>query len=185
MAAPLIGIATCFQLRVYRMVTRFIGPRGFTLSPVAALGLSALYWSLLVYLSGIYSIPRSVIVLYPVLATALIWFSRQAATSLLRGGGVEIPAHPSVRDCAALIYGAGTTGVQLLEACGAPAPTMPVGFIDLNPHAVGPVRCRSQGVSPRAHGRAIVQRTMCGKCCWRCPRPGGRSARPRCGSSSR
>jgi FlaA1/EpsC-like NDP-sugar epimerase len=78
-AAPLIGVATCFQLGVYRMVTRFIGPRGFTLA-AGAVGLSALYWSLLLYLSGSYSIPRSVIILYPVLATVLIWLSRQAAT---------------------------------------------------------------------------------------------------------
>src|SRR5262247_1896045 len=51
-AAPIIGVATCFQLGVYRMVTRFIGTRGFTLA-AAAVGLSALYWSLMLYLSGI------------------------------------------------------------------------------------------------------------------------------------
>src|SRR5262245_63123780 len=90
-AAPLIGVATCFQLGVYRMVTRFIGARGFTLA-AGAVGLSALYWSLLVCLSGVYSIPRSVIILYPVLATVLVWLSRQAATSLLRRGGVEVPS---------------------------------------------------------------------------------------------
>jgi FlaA1/EpsC-like NDP-sugar epimerase len=128
-AAPLIGVATCFQLGVYRMVTRFIGPRGFTLA-AGAVGLSALYWSLLLYLSGIYSIPRSVIILYPVLATVLIWLSRQAATSLLRRGGVEIPAQASGRDCAVLIYGAGTTGVQLLEALRSTGGYRAVGFID-------------------------------------------------------
>jgi FlaA1/EpsC-like NDP-sugar epimerase len=128
-AAPLIGVATCFQLGVYRMVTRFIGPRGFTLA-AGAVGLSALYWSLLLYLSGIYSIPRSVIILYPVLATVLIWLSRQAATSLLRRGGVEIPTQATGQDCAVLIYGAGTTGVQLLEALQSTGGYRVVGFID-------------------------------------------------------
>jgi FlaA1/EpsC-like NDP-sugar epimerase len=128
-AAPLIGVATCFQLGVYRMVTRFIGPRGFTLA-AGAVGLSALYWSLLLYLSGIYSIPRSVIILYPVLATVLIWLSRQAATSLLRRGGVEIPSQVVGRECAVLIYGAGTTGVQLLEALQSTGGYRAVGFID-------------------------------------------------------
>ena len=63
-AAPFIGIATFFQMRVYRMVTRFIGTRGITLTAVAV-GLSALYWGVLVYFSGVYSVPRSVVVLYP------------------------------------------------------------------------------------------------------------------------
>src|SRR5262245_8907911 len=128
-AAPLIGVATCFQLGVYRMVTRFIGARGFTLV-AGAVGLSALYWSLLLYLSGIYSIPRSVIILYPVLATVLIWLSRQAATSLLRRGGVEIPSQAAGRECPVLIYGAGTTGVQLLEALQSTGGYRVVGFID-------------------------------------------------------
>src|SRR5262249_51228497 len=127
-AAPLIGVATCFQLGVYRMVTRFIGTRGFTLA-AGAVGLSALYWSLLLYLSGIYSIPRSVIILYPVLATVLIWLSRQAAMSLLRRGGVEIPAHAPGQERPVLIYGAGTTGVQLLEALQSTGGYRVVGFV--------------------------------------------------------
>jgi FlaA1/EpsC-like NDP-sugar epimerase len=128
-AAPWIGVATCFQLGVYRMVTRFIGARGFTLT-AGAVGLSTLYWSLLVYLSGVYSIPRSVIILYPVLATVLIWVSRQAAISLLRRGGVEIPVQPPGQERVVLIYGAGTTGVQLLEALQTTGGYRPVGFVD-------------------------------------------------------
>jgi FlaA1/EpsC-like NDP-sugar epimerase len=111
------------------MVTRFIGAHGFTLA-AGAVGLSALYWSLLLYLSGIHSIPRSVIILYPVLATGLIWFSRQAATLLLRRGGVDIPARIAGHETTVLIYGAGTTGVQLLEALQATGGYRPVGFVD-------------------------------------------------------
>ena len=128
-AAPLIGVATCFQLGVYRMVTRFIGTRGFTLA-AGAVGLSALYWSLLLYLSGIYSIPRSVIILYPVLATVLIWLSRQAAMSLLRRGGVDIPSQAPGHERPILIYGAGASGVQLLEALQTAGGYRVVGFVD-------------------------------------------------------
>lgn len=128
-AAPFIGIATLFQMRVYRMVTRFIGTRGITLTAVAV-GLSALYWGLLVYFSGVYSVPRSVVVLYPVLATALIWFSRQTAGSLLRGAGVEIPTHINDGVRTVLIYGAGNTGAQLLEALEASGGYRPVAFVD-------------------------------------------------------
>ena len=128
-AAPFIGIATFFQLRVYRMVTRFIGSRGFTLT-ASAVGLSALYWGVLVYFSGVYSIPRSVVVLYPVLATVLIWTSRQIAASLLKGAGVEIPTRLPGRDRSVLIYGAGATGIQLLQALEATGGYRPVAFVD-------------------------------------------------------
>src|SRR5262245_4112875 len=128
-AAPPVGVATCFQLGVYRMVTRFIGARGFTLA-AGAVGLSALYWSLLLYLSGVYSIPRSVIILYPVLATVLIWLSRQAAMTLLRRGGVEIPSHVAGQERPVLIYGAGVSGVQLLEALQTTGGYRVVGFVD-------------------------------------------------------
>ncbi|MBX9589311.1 MAG: polysaccharide biosynthesis protein [Hyphomonadaceae bacterium] len=128
-AAPFIGVATFFQMQVYRMVTRFMGTRGITLM-AAAVGLSALYWGLLVYFSGIYSVPRTVVLLYPVLATALIWLSRQAAASLLKRAGVEIPTRVPERDRTVLIYGAGSTGVQLLEALEATGGYRPIAFVD-------------------------------------------------------
>jgi len=128
-AAPFIGVATFFQLHVYRMVTRFIGWRGAILS-TAAVGLSALYWGLLVYLSGIHSVPRSVVLFYPILATALIWGSRQAAAGFLRGTGVELLSRTQERDRQVLIYGADTTGVQLLEALHSTGNCRPVAFID-------------------------------------------------------
>ncbi|MBO0766293.1 MAG: polysaccharide biosynthesis protein [Hyphomicrobiaceae bacterium] len=130
-AAPCIGVATFFQLDVYRLVTRFIGARGVALT-AAAVGLSGLYWGLLVYLSGVYSVPRSVVILYPALATAFIWGSRQAAATFLRGAGVELPARQE-RARRVLIYGAETTGVQLLEALGSAGNCEPVAFIDPNP----------------------------------------------------
>jgi FlaA1/EpsC-like NDP-sugar epimerase len=134
-AAPCIGIATFFQLDVYRMVTRFIGGRGAALT-TGAVGLSGLYWGLLVHLSGVYSVPRSVVLFYPVLATALIWSSRQAAASFLRGAGVEVPARAPAtheRTRRVLIYGAETTGMQLLEALQSAGTCEPMAFIDPNP----------------------------------------------------
>jgi len=128
-AAPFLGIATFFQLRVYRMVTRFIGSRGFALT-ASAVGLSALYWGVLVYFSGVYSVPRSVVVVYPVLATVLIWTSRQVAASLLKGAGVEIPPGLPGQDRTVLIYGAGAAGIQLLQALEATGGYRPVGFVD-------------------------------------------------------
>jgi FlaA1/EpsC-like NDP-sugar epimerase len=132
-AAPFIGVATFFQFNVYRMVTRFIGWQGAALT-AAAVGLSALYWGLLVYLSGVYSVPRSVVLLYPVLAAAFIWGSRQATAVFLRGAGVEVPVRiMPERQRPVLIYGADTAGVQLLEALHAAGSWRPVAFIDPSP----------------------------------------------------
>lgn len=128
-AAPCIGIATFFQLRVYRMVTRFIGVRGFALT-AGAVGLSALYWGILVYFSGVYSIPRSSVILYAVLATALIWISREVAASILRGAGVEVPVRVPERDRIVVIYGAETPGVQLLDALETSRGYRAVAFVD-------------------------------------------------------
>jgi FlaA1/EpsC-like NDP-sugar epimerase len=131
-AAPCIGVATFFQLRVYRMVTRFIGGQGAVLT-TAAVSLSGLYWGLLVYLSGVYSVPRSVVLFYPVLATAFIWGSRQAAASFLGRAGIELPPRTHEQVPRVLIYGAGTTGVQLLEALRCAGSCEPVAFVDPNP----------------------------------------------------
>lgn len=135
-AAPFIGVATFFQMGVYRMVTRFVGRGGAILTAVAV-GLSALYWGMLVYLSGVYSVPRSVVLLYALLATALIWLSRQAAGWLLVSAGIELPAGLPGQQMPVLIYGAGTTGVQLLEALNAADGYKPVAFIDPEQTLVG------------------------------------------------
>ncbi len=132
-AAPFIGVATFFQVGVYRLVTRYIGGRGALLTAIAV-GLAGLYWAVLVQLAAVPFVPRSVILLYPMLATALVWGSRQAAAWLLNEAGVEVPL-PS-RDRArrpVLICGAGTTGVQLLDALRVAGNFKPMAFIDPNP----------------------------------------------------
>jgi FlaA1/EpsC-like NDP-sugar epimerase len=131
-AAPCIGIATFFQMDVYRLVTRFTGARGVALT-AAAVGLSGLYWGLLVHLSGVYSVPRSVVLFYPLLATALIWGSRQAAAAFLRSAGVVVPVGTQDQPRQVLIYGAETTGMQLLEALQSAGSCEAVAFIDPNP----------------------------------------------------
>jgi UDP-N-acetylglucosamine 4,6-dehydratase len=131
-AAPCIGVATFFQMDVYRLVTRFIGARGVAVT-AAALGLSGLYWGLLVYLSGVYSVPRSVVLFYPVLATAFVWGSRQAAASFLRNAGAAAPTQGREQASRVLIYGAETTGMQLREALQGAGDCEAVAFVDPNP----------------------------------------------------
>jgi FlaA1/EpsC-like NDP-sugar epimerase len=131
-AAPVIGVATFFQLGLYRLVTRYIGGQGAVLIPVAV-GLAALFWALAVLLAGVGGIPRSVVILYPLLGTVFVWGSRQAAGWLLKSTGVELRVLVRAEARNVLIYGAGTTGVQLLEALRRSGSYVPVGFIDMNP----------------------------------------------------
>lgn len=127
--APAIGVATFFQLGLYRLVTRFIGGQGAVLIFVAV-GLSASFWALVVLVSGVTGVPRSVVILYPLLGTALVWGSRQVAGWLLSSAGIEVPARVHEKARNVLIYGAGTTGVQLLEVLRLSGTYVPVGFID-------------------------------------------------------
>jgi FlaA1/EpsC-like NDP-sugar epimerase len=131
-AAPAIGVATFFQLGLYRLVTRFMGGEGTALILVAV-GLGTLFWALFVLLSGVAGMPRSVVVTYPILAAAFVWATRQTAGWLLKRAGIEQP--PIVREDAkrVLIYGAGTTGVQLLQALRHAPSYLAVGFVDASP----------------------------------------------------
>jgi UDP-N-acetylglucosamine 4,6-dehydratase len=139
LAAPTIAVATFFQLGLYRLVTRFIGTQGAVRIPLAT-GLSALIWALLVLLSGvqvsgantpsILVVPRSVVILYPILGAAFVWGTRQMAGWMLRSVGIEIPVRVREKVRNVLIYGAGTAGVQLLEVLRRTGTYHPIGFID-------------------------------------------------------
>ena len=138
-AAPLIGVLTFFQLGLYRLVTRFISPKG-SAKLIVATGLSVLLWSLLVLLSGITGVPRSVVILYGVIGASLIWGSRQIAGFILKGVPFATPAtFGPERRIPVAIYGAGNAGVQLMDALRRSGRYVPVGFIDETPTLWGQV----------------------------------------------
>ena len=197
-AAPTIGVATFFQLGLYRLVTRYIGGQGAVLIPVAV-GLSALVWALLVLLSGVQAsgaqvagqrvpgilvVPRSVVILYPILGSIFVWGTRQAAGLLLKSIGVEIPVRVREKVNNVLIYGAGTTGVQLLEELRRSGTYKPIGFIDMSPTLWGNVRRRPQGLPPRAPAWDRAAQGCARGAAGDAQGQIGGSARPRCGSSS-
>jgi FlaA1/EpsC-like NDP-sugar epimerase len=75
-----------------------------------------------------------VIFIYPVFAGALVWASREAAALLLRGDDNRV-RKPERRRVA--IFGAGSSGVQLLEALRRSGDYEPVGFIDDTDSLIG------------------------------------------------
>jgi FlaA1/EpsC-like NDP-sugar epimerase len=129
LAGPIIGVATFFALGLYRIITRYMGNRAL-LRIGAAVGLSMLIWALIVLLSGVPGIPRSVVLLYAIIGAGLVWGSRLLAAWLLKGVGVRVPRRLP-EDCTnVVIYGAGPTGVELAKALWRSGHHIPVGFID-------------------------------------------------------
>jgi FlaA1/EpsC-like NDP-sugar epimerase len=99
----------------------------------AAVALSSLLWALIVLLSGVPGVPRSVVLLYPILATLGVWGSRRLAGWLLTQAQVELPSWSTGGARSVLIYGAGKTGVQLVDALRTAGNYVVVGFVDPNP----------------------------------------------------
>ncbi|MCJ7599502.1 MAG: polysaccharide biosynthesis protein, partial [Methyloceanibacter sp.] len=81
-AAPLIGVITFHMRGLYKLVTRFIGPSG-TARIYIAVVIAVLIWALVVLMSGVKGHPRSVVVIYGLIAAGMIRVSRQWAAALL------------------------------------------------------------------------------------------------------
>jgi FlaA1/EpsC-like NDP-sugar epimerase len=134
-AAPAIAVAVFFRVGLYRVVTRY-----FSLDTIliifSASGIAGLLWALAVLLSGLSGIPRSVVLIYPLMAALLVWGMRATAQILLGQTKELDPQRPArqARDAKrVVIYGAETTGVQLLEALRLSGDYAAVGFVDPDP----------------------------------------------------
>jgi FlaA1/EpsC-like NDP-sugar epimerase len=134
-AAPLLGVLTFIYGGIYRVVTRYIGANGTT-RVLLYLGLSVLFWALIVLLSGVAGVPRTVVLLYLLIAAAFIYGSRQTAAWMLKGAGISLPREKRNATVVA-IYGAGQTGLELLESLRRAGDTNVVGFLDTSPSLVG------------------------------------------------
>ena len=129
MAAPAIGVATFAWFGLYRLVTRYITIRGST-QLLKCIGISVLVWALLALLFEATWLPRTVIlVLYPLLGGGLIYLSRQAYAAALRSVGIPVLG-PGREPRPVVIYGAGRTGVQLLDALHSSGDARVAGFLD-------------------------------------------------------
>jgi UDP-N-acetylglucosamine 4,6-dehydratase len=154
-AAPIIGVITFHMRGLYKLVTRYIGPEGTTRIYVAVI-IAVLAWALLVLLSGIKGHPRSVVVIYGLIAAGLIRLSRQWAGALLLKAA---PQHKPVsfdERKNVIIYGAGTMGVQLLRALNETNQFNMVAFIDNSPSLAGQVVHGVKVLRPGKIGKVIT-----------------------------
>lgn len=155
-AAPLIGVVTFARLGLYRLVTRFISARG-TVQIFVAVAVATMCWILLVFMTGqaLIGVPRSVVFIYAALAAFFVWASRQFAGLMLKGlPNVRLASFNMDRRAVA-IYGAGATGVQLLESLRRTRVYHPIGFIDENPSLWGQMVGGLKVYRPQKIGRMI------------------------------
>jgi FlaA1/EpsC-like NDP-sugar epimerase len=153
-AAPLIGVITFHMRGLYKLVTRFIGPSGTTRIYIAVV-IAVLMWALVVLMSGVKGHPRSVVVIYGLIAAGLIRVSRQWAAALLLH---VAPQHKPVsfdERKNVIIYGTGAMGIQLLRALNETAQYRTVAFIDNDPSLAGQVVHGVKVVRPNKIAKVI------------------------------
>ena len=159
LAAPAVGVLVFYWRGLYKLVTRFIGPEGTTRIYTAVV-IAAVSWALIVLMSGIQGQPRSVVVIYALIAAGLIRLSRQwAGAMLLRSAPQFNPVSFDERKNV-IIYGAGPVGIQLLRALNETGNYRTVAFIDSNPSLAGQVVHGVKVARPEKIGRVISEENV-------------------------
>lgn len=124
-AAALGGVPVLWILGLYREVTRHSAP-GLLRLVVQGIAVSSLVLGLVMYWVGDPSAPRSLPVLYFLVATFLVGLARWGIrTALAR-------IHGETRE-PVIVYGAGVAGMRLLAALGSMGRYRPVAAVDDNP----------------------------------------------------
>ena len=130
---PLITVISFSYAGLYRMVTRYLGPRGHT-RIVGAVTIAVLVWALVVFMSGQLGVPRSAIVTYAFTAIAAVMLSRQLIAWFLKSSGVNLLRFsPNKSRHNVLIYGAGPAGIELSRALSDMPDREVVAFCDVSP----------------------------------------------------
>ena len=129
LAAPLIATPIFIRFGLYRAIVRYIGFKALW-AVVQAVVLYSLIWSLLVLLTKVDGVPRSVYILNALFAIFFIGGSRMVGRWIVAGVGIyrnrsDVDAPHNV-----VIYGAGSAGVQLSAALSLGCELRPVAFID-------------------------------------------------------
>lgn len=134
LTAPIIGVF-CFHYNgVYKLITRYSGSQG-AMKVAISMAMSVLVWCLIIYMTSytLSNVPRSVIVIYGLLSTLLVWSARTFISYLLVS---YIPLSARGRAEGAtpvLIYGVGDTGMQLASELDHGKSHRLVGYLDDNP----------------------------------------------------
>ena len=126
-AVPIIAIPVFIRLGLYRAIIRYIGFLAMW-SVLKAVSLYTLLWGVLVLLSGISGVPRSVLIINWLMTLLLVGGSRALARWWLTGNLQLGTADGQSKRV--VIYGAGAAGMQIASALSGSPDFKPVAFID-------------------------------------------------------
>jgi len=126
--APVVGIPVFIKMGLYRAIIHYMEFRAFG-TVFKAVSLTILLWSIILLLAAPYSVPRSSIVIFWLLALLAVAGSRLTIRWLLGG---EERKQPGIQCPRIAIYGAGDAGIQLALALKHGKEFIPVAFIDDN-----------------------------------------------------
>jgi len=127
--APLIAIPIFIRFGLYRAIIRYLGMRA-AWSVVQAVGLYAVLWGLLVLLSGVPGIPRSVILINAMVALLVVGGSRMLMRWLLNRPQEEGEVREGRGRKRLVIFGAGEAGRQLAVGLHQSHEYKLCGFVD-------------------------------------------------------
>ena len=126
---PFIAIPIFGRFGLYRAIIRYIGFKAMW-AVVQAVSLYTLVWGVLVLLSGIPGVPRSVLLINWLVTILFIGGTRALARWWLTGSFK--PTTMAAGKKKVIIYGAGSAGIQIANALSSSAGFYPVAFIDDN-----------------------------------------------------
>lgn len=127
--APALAVPVFIKIGLYRSVIRFMGEHALW-AVVKAVSLSSLLWAALAFMTsmtGVGGMPRSIPLLYWLLAMVLVGGIRFAARWYL-----WLPVREQFHGRQVLIYGAGDAGRQLAASLRQGREFFPAGFLDDN-----------------------------------------------------
>ena len=134
--APIIAVPSFLHFGLYQTMIRYIGFASLW-KVFQAISLYALVWGVSVYLSGIETVPRSVIVINWLSCLLLVGGARMMARWLLTTSSPGLAGVPSEATKNGLIYGAGEAGMQLAMATSFNQEMRPVAFLDDQASLIG------------------------------------------------
>ena len=151
--APFIATPIFIKLGLYRAIIRYIGFHSLWIV-VKAVSLYSLLIALFVLLAGIEGVPRSVHLINWLVALLMVGGSRLIVRWWLAGAVNASPGTSAVRNV--VIYGAGSSGMQLLDQLSTKNGMTVIAFIDDEP-SLHRRQIRDIRVQPFSHLSRLVE----------------------------
>jgi len=152
--APFIATPIFIKLGLYRAIIRYIGFHSLWVV-VKAVSLYSLLLALFVLLAGIEVVPRSVHLINWLVALLLVGGSRMIVRWWLMGAVNASPGTSAVRNV--VIYGAGSSGKQVLDQLSTKNAMTVIAFIDDEP-SLHRRQIRDIRVHPFSHLSRLIER---------------------------